>query len=61
MLAQRGMAPFSHAENVAFFVESVSDAGRTRTEVVAKKMMPTSVLAPDWSKRALDKLSETLK
>jgi uncharacterized lipoprotein len=59
VLAQKGLTAFSYGENVAVFVEKV-DEKQTKVEVVSKKSMGTNVLAWNWEKPVLDKLSEML-
>jgi uncharacterized lipoprotein len=59
ILGQKGLTAFSYGENVAVFVEKVNDE-RTKVEVVSKKTLATNVIAWNWEKPILDKLSEML-
>lgn len=58
ILAQKEITLVSYGENVAVFVYKVDEAN-TKVEVVSKKSMQTNILAWNWEKPILDKLSET--
>ena len=60
VLAQRGITPFSWGENVAIFVEKVSE-DKASVEIASKKAMETNVLAPNWTKPILDQLDRRYK
>ena len=49
----------SAGENVAVFVTKV-DEEKTKVEAVSKKVKMTDILARNWEKPILDKLSEML-
>jgi len=59
ILAQKGITAASYGENVAVFATKI-DEDKTKVEVVSKKTLATNVLAWNWEKPILDKLSEML-
>jgi uncharacterized lipoprotein len=60
ILGQKGPTALSPGENVAIFIEKVN-AEQTSVEVVSKKSLKADILAKDWEKPVLDKLSELLE
>jgi len=48
ILAKRNISALSYGENVAIFVRPAS-AGKTNVEVLSKKVLATTVFAPDWT------------
>jgi hypothetical protein len=61
VLATSGWSAFSYGEVVAVFAEPAAEAGRTRVEVVSKRVVATTVLAHSWENDIHDKLAERLK
>jgi hypothetical protein len=60
VLAQKGMTlVLSAGENVAVFVTKAGEE-QTKVEAVSKKAKATDILARNWEKPILDKLSEML-
>ena len=59
ILAEKEITAFSYGEKIAIFVDKIDDS-RTKVEVVSKKAMATNILAWNWEKPILDKLSEML-
>jgi hypothetical protein len=60
ILGQKGPTALSPGENVAIFIEKVNTE-QTSVEVVSKKSLKADILAKDWEKPVLDKLSELLE
>lgn len=58
ILAQRGVTAFSYGENVAIFVEVVTEGDKTSVEVVSRKSMQTNVFAPRWAKPIFEELDK---
>jgi hypothetical protein len=58
ILAQRGITAFSYGENVAIFVEIVTEGDTTSVEVISKKSMQTNVFAPNWAKPIFKELDK---
>ncbi len=61
VLASTGWSAFSYGEVVAVFAEPAAEAGRTRVEVVSKRVMATNILAHSWENDVHAKLAERLK
>ena len=59
ILAQTSISMFSYGENVAVFIKK-RGANETSVEVVSKRVVTTTVFAPDWSKDILQRLSAKL-
>ncbi len=59
ILARRGASLISWGENVGVFVKKVSK-NSTTVEVVSKRVVTPNVIAKDWSKVIIEKLSENL-
>jgi len=60
ILAQRGINLANYGDNVAIFIEAISDI-RTFVEVVHKKAMQTNILGAWWDKRIIKHLDEKYK
>ena len=60
ILAQRSMTAFSYGENVAIFVEPVSDQNKTKVEVVNKIALATNITAANWETTLINSLDEKL-
>ncbi|CAA6696588.1 MULTISPECIES: hypothetical protein [unclassified Lentimonas] len=58
ILAQRGITALSYGENVAIFVEIVTEGDTTSVEVISKKSMKTNVFAPNWAKQIFKELDK---
>lgn len=59
LLAKRNMTIGSYGENVAIFVKS-SGPSSTRVEVVSKKVLATTIFAPDWTDKVFSRLDARL-
>ena len=57
--AKRNMTAFSYGENVAIFVRPASANG-TSVEVLSKKVLATTVFAPDWTEDIFKRLNNRL-
>jgi hypothetical protein len=60
ILAQRGPTIMSWGENVAIFVDGVSDKATTRVEIVSKAALVTNVSATNWERRLFGVLDKRL-
>ena len=60
ILARRGFTAFSYGENVAIFVED-QDEKKCRVEVISKKVVSTTIFAPDWSESIFKNIDAKLK
>jgi len=60
ILGQRGMTAFSYGENVAVFVDEITEDS-TSVEVVSRRALQTNITARDWSAYILDAISEILE
>ena len=60
ILAQRGINLANYGDNVAVFIEAISDV-RTLVEVVHKKAMETNIFGAWWDKRIIKYLDEKYK
>ena len=59
ILAKRNMSVFSYGENVAVFVRPAS-VGSSNVEVISKKVLATTVFAPDWTEDIFKQLNTRL-
>lgn len=59
ILAQKGMSAFSYGENVAVFLDQVSEKS-TKVEVVSKRALQTTIVAKNWSNYILENIKELL-
>lgn len=59
LLAKRNMTIGSYGENVAIFVKS-SGPNSTRVEVVSKKVLATTIFAPDWTDKVFSRIDARL-
>jgi hypothetical protein len=59
VLAKRNMTMGSYGENVAVFVRSLGP-NSTSVEVVSKKVLATTIFAPDWTEQVFQRLSTRL-
>ena len=59
ILGQGKVGPFTHGENVAIFVDHLTDT-RTRVEVVNKRASAMNITARDWQGKILEDLDRRL-
>jgi hypothetical protein len=60
ILAQKGMSAFSYGENVAVFVDAISESS-SKVEVVSKRALQTNIVAKNWSNHILTGVEEKIK
>jgi hypothetical protein len=60
ILAQKGMSAFSYGENVAVFVDAISESS-SKVEVVSKRALQTNIVAKNWSNHILSGVEEKIK
>jgi len=60
ILAQRGVNLANYGDNVAIFIEAISDM-KTLVEAVHKKAMETNIFGAWWDKRIIKHLDEKYK
>ena len=59
ILAKTGVSFTSYGENIAVFIKK-SGANQVTVEVVSKRVLATTIFAPDWSKDVLQRISARL-
>lgn len=59
ILAKTGVSFGSYGENIAVFIKK-SGANQVTVEVVSKRVLATTIFAPDWSQDILQRISARL-
>ena len=59
ILAKTGVSFTSYGENIAVFIKKTG-SNQVTVEVVSKRVLATTIFAPDWSKDVLQRISARL-
>ena len=59
ILAKTGVSFGSYGENIAVFIKKTG-SNQVTVEVVSKRVLATTIFAPDWSKDVLQRISARL-
>jgi hypothetical protein len=60
ILAQRSMTVFSYGENVAIYIEIITDKESTRVEINSTKALATNITAKSWDSYIFQELDNKL-